>query len=431
MSGIVTSNVFRSSGVIAATAAGINFGSTVTTGTTLSVEAGNGYFIDTTSNICTVTLPGSAAAGDQIVLVDYARTWGTNKIVIDSNGLNFQGQDDSYTVEYNTSGATVNIVYSGASKGWTPISDDVVTDVPVYRTASQKAIFAFGSSSGGNLNVSNLVNSSGAIGSDVTGVGTARGTLAAVNYGGDKAIFGFGNTGSVTGVTNLVSNSGVVATDTAAVGTARSFLGGVSYGVDLGLFAYGTTSNNQATSNVNTRNLINSSGVVASDVTGAGTARVMPISSRYGSSGQAIMAFGKQPTNSRMNVRNLVSNTGVIAADVSGAGTARDDGGATTYGQDTAVYGYGNPTSGTFGGSNLVSNTGVIASDRSVVGTARSARGTNYGGDKGIFAFGFGDPGGYTNITNLVSNTAVIAADTSGVGTGRNGTAGAGYSFSA
>ena len=427
MSGKIVNNVFRASGVIAPTAGGLSWSSAVITGSTLTASAGNGYFINTTSNACTVTLPSSPEIGDQIVFADYARTWATNNLIIDSNGNNFQGESDLYTVDYSTAGQSLNIVYSDSTKGWIPVSDDAVADVPVYRTASQRAIFAFGSSPS-KLNVSNLVNSSGVIASDTTGVGTARSNLAAVNYGTDKAIFGFGNDGSATGVTNLVNNSGVVASNTSAVGTPRSFLTGIGFGVDLGLFAYGTTSNNQANSNVNTRNLINNSGVVATDVSGAGTARVMPGATRYGSSGQAIFAFGKYPSENRANMRNLVSNTGVVASDVTGAGTVRDDGGATTYGVDTAVFAYGNNG---IDESNLVSNTGVIASDRSGVGEARSARGTNYGGDKGIFAFGYGSSSDYSNVINLVSNTGVIAASSSGVGTGRNGTAGAGYSTTA
>jgi hypothetical protein len=56
-----------------------------------------------------------------------------------------------------------------------------------------------------------LVSNSGVVASDTTGVGTARDQLGAASYGTDKAIFGYGNTGSVTAITNLVSNSGVVA----------------------------------------------------------------------------------------------------------------------------------------------------------------------------------------------------------------------------
>ena len=143
MSGIVQSNILRSSGVIAVSAAGLNWNSTIITGSTLTAEAGNGYWINTTSNTCTITLPSSAEKGDQIVFIDYVRTWGTNKIIIDSNGLNFQGDDDTYTVEYNTNGQSLNIVYSGATKGWIPLDDEAVAEAPVA-PPTQKAIFGYG-----------------------------------------------------------------------------------------------------------------------------------------------------------------------------------------------------------------------------------------------------------------------------------------------
>jgi hypothetical protein len=64
--------------------ASIAWQSTIVTTSTLTAVAGNGYWIDTTSNACTITLPGSASVGDQLVFVDYARTWGTNAITIDT-----------------------------------------------------------------------------------------------------------------------------------------------------------------------------------------------------------------------------------------------------------------------------------------------------------------------------------------------------------
>jgi hypothetical protein len=82
--------------------ASIAWQSTIVTGTTLSAVAGNGYWIDTTSNACTITLPASASVGDQIIFSDYARTWGTNAVTIDQNSLNFQGYT-SPNPEYNTS----------------------------------------------------------------------------------------------------------------------------------------------------------------------------------------------------------------------------------------------------------------------------------------------------------------------------------------
>jgi len=241
MSGLVKDNIFGSSGIIAEAAGGLSW-QPVVTASTVSVEAGKGYFINTTSNACTITLPSSATAGDQIILIDYARTWGTNAITIDSNGLNFQGSDDTYIVDYDTAGQSLNLVYSGATIGWTP-SSDIVNALQPIAPPTQKAIFGFGFT-GSNVSMTNLVNSSGVIAADVTGVGTARRGLAATSYGGDKAIFGYGYTGSYVSLTNLVSNSGVVASDTTGIGTARRYLDAVGYGGDKGIFGYGSTGSN-------------------------------------------------------------------------------------------------------------------------------------------------------------------------------------------
>ena len=131
MSGVIADNPYRASGVIAAAAAGGLSWQTIETGATMTAEAGNAYWIDTTSNACTITLPSSADNGDEIIFADYDRTWGTYGIVLDSNGLNYQGQDDSYDVEYGTDGQDVHIVYSGATNGWIPILDKTVADAPV------------------------------------------------------------------------------------------------------------------------------------------------------------------------------------------------------------------------------------------------------------------------------------------------------------
>jgi len=93
-----------------------------------------------------------------------------------------------------------------------------------------KAIFGYGDNSGGNLSITNLVSNTGVVASDVTGVGTARTTLAAAGYGGDRAIFGYGYTTAVVSMTNLVSSSGVVASDVTGVGTARKELAAASFG---------------------------------------------------------------------------------------------------------------------------------------------------------------------------------------------------------
>jgi hypothetical protein len=430
MSGKIVNNVFRASGVIAATPGGLDWSTAVVTGSTLTATAGKGYFINTTSNTCTVTLPSSAEIGDQIVFADYARTWSTNNVIIDSNGLNFQGDPDTYTVDYSTAGQSLNIVYSDATKGWLPVSDDAVADVGVA-PATQKGIFAYGSFSSSHYSLSNIVSSSGVIASDVTGVGTARTYTYAAPYGGDKAIFGGGSinlgTSAGTGVTNLVSNSGVVASDTTAVGTARMGSGAAGYGGDKAIFAFGTPSNYAGS--VNTRNLISNTGVKAADVTGAGTARYLTTGASYGGD-KAIMAYGY--AGGATSQSNLVSNTGVVGSDVSGVGTARYGHASTSYGGDKAIFGFGYG-GGSLSLTNLVSNSGVISSDVTGVGTARNApAASTYGGDKAIFAYGGnGDTGADLNYSNLVSNSGVVASDVTGVGTGRVYLGAAGFSYAA
>ena len=179
MSGVTGDNPYRSSGVIAAAAGGGVSWQDIVTASTLTAEAGNGYWINTSSNTCTITLPSSADNGDLIIFADYARYWGTNGIIIDSNGLNYQGDDDSFDVEYGTDGLSVRIVYSGATNGWIPTLDKTVEDVP--SKGNQNGIFGYGYSSGVE-SMTNLVSNAGVVATDVTGVGTARGELAACSY---------------------------------------------------------------------------------------------------------------------------------------------------------------------------------------------------------------------------------------------------------
>jgi len=192
--------------------ASIAWQSTIVTGTTLSAVAGNGYWIDTTSNACTITLPASASVGDQLIFTDYARTWGTNKIIIDSNGLNYQGDPDTSTVEYNTNGQSVNIVYSGATKGWIPVSDDDVTDAPIVPPYDIDFLVIAGGGSGG----SGRGGGGGAGGYRTsTQTGIAVGTVITVTVGDGGALVNtaIGNNGSNSsisgsGLTTITSSGG-------------------------------------------------------------------------------------------------------------------------------------------------------------------------------------------------------------------------------
>ena len=247
--------------------------------------------------------------------------------------------------------------------------------------------------------------------------------------GTQKALFGFGSVSanayngvSGTNVTNLVSSSGVLATDTTGVGTARSNLAAAGYGGDKAIFGFGLASNK-----TNITNLVSNAGVVATDTTGVGTVRTLSAAGFGGD--KAIFGFGFTD-GGNTNLTNLVSNAGVVATDTTGVGTALRGRASASFGGDKAIFGFGQASSRT-NTTNLVSNLGVVASDSTGVGTARSNQGAaGYGGDKAIFNFGYKSiegEFGVTSITNLVSNTGVVASDTTSVGTSKELVAGAGY----
>ena len=250
--------------------------------------------------------------------------------------------------------------------------------------------------------------------------------------GTQKAIFGFGTSYAApffgyTNVTNLVSSSGVVATNITGVGTARDGLAAAGFGGDKAIFGFSY--------DTNVTNLVSNTGVVASDSTGVGTTRGKLSATGYGGD-KAIFGFG-DTGDGDTNVTNLVSNAGVVSTDTTGVGTSRGGPAAAGYGSTgQAIFGFGTIAYGSTtpqNVTNLVSNTGVVASDTTGVGTARGyLAAAGFGGDKAIFGFGEYPNSSNGNalqvsITNLVSNTGVVASDTTGVGTARDNLAAAGY----
>ena len=94
-------------------------------------------------------------------------------------------------------------------------------------------------------------------------------------HGADKALFAFGS-GSVT-TRNLVSSSGVIATDASGAGTGRFYISAAMYGGDKAIFAFGSTGSDF----LSMTNLVSNTGVVASDTTGTGTGRIQTAGSGY------------------------------------------------------------------------------------------------------------------------------------------------------
>jgi len=91
---------------------------TVVTGTSQAATAGNGYFIDTTSNVCNVTLP-AGTLGDEVSLVDYAGTFDSNTLTVTpASGEKIQGGSADAVLTNSTERSAFTLAYSGATQGW-------------------------------------------------------------------------------------------------------------------------------------------------------------------------------------------------------------------------------------------------------------------------------------------------------------------------
>jgi hypothetical protein len=78
-----------------------------------------GVLTNTTSGAFTVTLPTSPSVGNIIIVIDSLSQWGTNNLTIDPTGsIKIAGNTAGDTLVCDITGATVTLVYTGASYGW-------------------------------------------------------------------------------------------------------------------------------------------------------------------------------------------------------------------------------------------------------------------------------------------------------------------------
>ena len=182
--------------------ASIDWQSTIVTGATHTASANQGIWINTTSNACTLTLPGSPSVGDQLIFSDFLRTWGSNAVTLSLNGSKFQGQTSPDPV-YDTTGETVHIVYSGSTQGWIPINDGAVAnEVPQSYSADFLVIADGGGGGGGGFRTSTQTITGGQVYTITVGDGGASVTGATTgNTGSNSSISG-------SGITTITSAGG-------------------------------------------------------------------------------------------------------------------------------------------------------------------------------------------------------------------------------
>ena len=83
---------------------------------TFTAVAGEGYFVNTTSNAITMNLP-AGTLGDEVVFIDYAGTFDTYTFTVSANGSEkIAGSTDDLTVSTERAGNT--LVYTDSTQGW-------------------------------------------------------------------------------------------------------------------------------------------------------------------------------------------------------------------------------------------------------------------------------------------------------------------------
>jgi hypothetical protein len=366
------------SGVLSfATVGGLAWQSIVTA-STLTAVAGRGYWINTTSNACTITLPASATNGDTIILADYARTWGTNKITINQNSLNFQG-GTSPNPEYNTSGQSVTLVYSGSTQGWIPTVDDNVT----YETPQPYSIDFLVVAGGGGGGTPNQGGGGGAGGYRTSTQTVTLGTTITVTVGDGGAA----SIGTTNGSNSSISGSGLTTITSAGGGGGGQGSGTGGNGGSGG----GAGGNGGTLGSGNTPSTSPSQG----NNGGAG----LTGSPNYGAGGGGgAGAVGGDGTNTSGGNGGAGTASSITGSSVTYAG----GGGGGTFGGGTSG------TGGAGGGANGGLNAGTANTGGGGGGTTGSGGGA---GGKGIVILSFptasysGTTTGSPTITTSGSNT--------------------------
>ena len=191
----------------------VNWTSNVVT-SALTVSAGIGYFVNTSSAAITATLPASPTAGSTIAFTDYNRTWATNNFTINPNSNKYQG--GTVNAIYSTNGQSVTITYADSTKGWIPTVDDDATNTQSY--SIDFLVVAGGGAGGGGTpaGTGGYVGAGGGAGGYRTSTQTVNGgtvITVTVGDGGSAVSTGVGTSGSNSsisgsGLTTITSAGG-------------------------------------------------------------------------------------------------------------------------------------------------------------------------------------------------------------------------------
>ena len=269
--------------------------------TTLTAEAGKGYFLDTNTGVIEVFLPTSPSRGDTIALVDYSGTFATNKLIINTGGKLIDSTTGSeFKVETNN--AIVELVYVDAAKGYQVMLNQAAGTTPTVT----------GNEIGGGYNSETFLEATG-------GTVTESGNFKVHSFTGDGN-FVVSSIGNLSGPGNTVDYLVV-----AGGGGGGSYQSGVDFGRGGGAGGY-RESKSPVAGSYTASPLAATTGITV-------TAATFPIT--VGSGGGGRPSPGGPGSNGSNSVFSTITSTG------GGGG-----GSHTTAGQPGGSGGGGSPSPG-------------------------------------------------------------------------------------
>ena len=331
--------------------------------------AGRGYPCNTTSAAFTVTLPSSATAGDTIILVDYAGTFGTNKLTLGANGLKINGS--TLNKSLTTNRESVILTYVDATQGWvsTSGSNEGTKSLDTLPYTVDFLIIAGGA--GGGWVPNNYLGSGGG------GAGGYRNSYSTETSGGGGS-----------SETELTLSGGTVYTITVGAGGAG--------GTDITLL--GSNGSNS---------VISGSDISTITSTGGGGGNGGD-STRNGANGGS----GGGSAGGGVSGGSGTANQGYAGGSSSGTAPAKGGGGG---GGASAVGGNGSTSLGGAGGAGLAS---------SITGSSVTRAGGGGGGTINNTSGAGGAGGGGTGGYNATGGTGTANTGSGGGGTGSNSATG-------
>jgi len=224
MSGPISDNIYRASGVVSAAVSGIDWVTTPKTGD-FTGEGGKGYFVDTSGGAVTATLPASPSAGDKMAVVDYTNTAATNNITIGRNSQPIYGATSNAIM--STNGTAVTFLYVDATEGWKAIStgDETTAVGPDYMLATGGTI-----TENGNFKVHTFT-------ADATFEVTDAGGASGSNSVGWVIVAGGGGSGGMApsaGVGSGAGGAGGMLTNYPQPGTGGTSVTATTYPIVIG-----------------------------------------------------------------------------------------------------------------------------------------------------------------------------------------------------